>query len=91
MSVGRPASYCADGGCRRAAQSERQRLTRHLERLEMEAMGLRHLTRHHAERGNFTRIISESGCVLPSERLADVEVDITKLRARLRELLADAE
>ena len=35
------------------------------------------------------RVYSDSGRVLPAERLADVASDIETLRARLRDLVAD--
>ena len=83
---GRPSAYCSNG-CRRAAQSERQRIVRHLERAESEAMDLRHAAR----RGDKTHMMSRSGLITAAERLGDVESDITELRERLRQLLTDGE
>lgn len=80
--VGRPSSYCS-AGCRRAAQSERQRITRHLERLEAETLDLRHAVR----RGGGLHVAVAAGFQSPAERLEDVERDVAELRGRLRELL----
>jgi hypothetical protein len=80
--AGRPPGYCSEG-CQRSAQSERQRVGRHLERLEAECMELRHAVARGAPIG----IVSSAGIVRPAERLADVEGDIARLRSRLRELL----
>src|SRR4051794_1485284 len=82
-TVGRPTSYCSLG-CRRASQSERQRIMRRLERLEDEQMNLRHIVR----RGDRTHVWSPTGSTLPAERLKDVGADIAELRMRLRRLLA---
>jgi hypothetical protein len=79
---GRPSEYCRSG-CRRAAQSERQRITRYLEAFEVEAMALR----HDVERGWTMGIVAGASILRPAERLADVERDIATLRWRLAELL----
>jgi hypothetical protein len=84
--AGRPSSYCSRA-CRRGAQSERQRIVRHLERLEAERMNRRHAAR----RGDRIRIALPSGLVTAAERLTEIDSDIAELRARLGVLLADAE
>ena len=80
---GRPSSYCSTG-CRRAAQSERQRIGRHLQRLEEEFLGLRHAVR----RGGISRS-TPVGIQKPAERLEDVTADIAHLRDRLKVLCDD--
>ena len=81
---GRPSAYCGPA-CRRASQSERQRIARQLEAFELEKMGLV----HRVERGNQTRIMSCGGLLKPEDRLQDVQKDIATLRARLCEILHD--
>ncbi len=77
---GRPSSYCS-AGCGRAAQSERQRIGRHLLRLEEEYLGLGHAVR----RGGISRA-TPVGIQKPAERLEDVMADIAHLRDRLKVL-----
>jgi hypothetical protein len=86
--AGRPADYCTIA-CRRAAQSMRQRITRHLIALEEEEMDLAHVVEHYERRGDGSKITSRSGYVTPAERLADVRDDAARLRVRLRDLLDD--
>jgi hypothetical protein len=81
--VGRPSSYCSVA-CRPGGQSERQRVTRHLSRLEEERMRLRHCV---VRRGR-ERVFADGMQLLPADRLEDVESDITALRARLHELFS---
>ncbi len=83
VGPGRPSSYCSTG-CRRAAQSERQRIGRHLQRLEEEFLGLRHAVR----RGGISRS-TPVGIQKPAERLEDVTADIAHLRDRLKVLCDD--
>lgn len=83
-ATGRPASYCSTG-CRRAAQSERQRIVRHLSRLEELTMELRHAVR----RGSDSKWSTPGGYLTADERLADVQVDIVALTKRLTLLSND--
>jgi len=78
---GRPNEYCTSG-CRRAAQSERQRLSRHIERLEAETMDLAHAVR----RGD-SGVMTALGIQSPKGRLEDVLADIALLKERLADLL----
>lgn len=77
--TGRPAVYCSPG-CRRLAQSEKQRITRHLSAREEELMEVR----HRIARGD-NRMLAH-GDVAPEVRERELETDIERLTARLREL-----
>jgi hypothetical protein len=79
-TTGRPAAYCSRA-CRRAAQSERQRITRHLYRIEDE---LREVG-HRIARGDKATF----GGVKPSQRKIELEVDRAALNARLLEMLRE--